>query len=139
MEIEFSGGGITLWWSDEDDELAAHEVAYDKVDFLHVSGRGEITTTTDAGFIGGGFGVEGALEGIAIAALINSITRKTKTSIETFVHLRARRTEVLMLETTTPPDILSVRLGPAFDLIDDAKQRRDRLNQNEGLIDEHDC
>lgn len=125
-EIEFTGAGITLWYSDADGDLAEHDVSYDKVDYLRVFGRGEMTTTTDAGLSGGALSLAAGIEGAAITSLINSLTRTTKTTIETFVHLKARRTEVLLLETTTPPHILSVRLGPAFDLIDDAQRRKSR-------------
>jgi hypothetical protein len=121
-EIEFARDAVTVWYADADEQLVDHGLSYDSVDFLRVTGRGAIATTTGGGL--GGLGLSAGLPGLPIASLINSITRKTETSIETFVHLKARRTELLLLETTTPPRILSVRLGPAFDLIDAAHQRK---------------
>jgi hypothetical protein len=121
-EIEFAADGITIWYPNDHEELVDHGLSYENVDFFRVSGRGEITTATDAGALGGGFGFEGALEGMAVASLINSVTRKAETTIETFVHLKAKRAELLLMDTTVSPQILSVRLGPAFDLVAAARR-----------------
>ncbi len=120
-EIEFTSAGITIWFDTVDEEIGEHDVRYDSVRFLHVTGRGEFTTTSDAG-VGRGLGLVGGLPAAGLAALVNAATRKTQTSIETFVHLRARGTEILLLETTTSPQLLSVRLGPVFDLIEEAQR-----------------
>ena len=75
-------------------------IDYPDVDALEVSGRGASTRTTDAGLIGGGFGVKGALEGIAAASVVNALTRSTDTTIDTVVHLKAGQSEVLMRTDT---------------------------------------
>ncbi len=60
-------------------------VQYESVDFVQISGSGATTITTDAGLIGGGFGVKGAVEGILAASVINALTRRTTTTIEAIV------------------------------------------------------
>jgi len=57
------------------------EAAYRDVEFLRVGGPGAVTS--GGGFVGGGFGLEGAAEGMAIAGLLNSLT--TRTTVTTIV------------------------------------------------------
>ena len=46
---------------------------------LTIGGPGSVTT--GGGFIGGGFGVEGALEGMAIGAILNLLTTQAKITL----------------------------------------------------------
>jgi hypothetical protein len=52
--------------------------------------------------IGGGIGLEGAIEGIAIASIVNHFTRKSTSSVETTVHLKAGLAEILLFHNTSP-------------------------------------
>lgn len=60
---------------------ASFSVPYFELALMEISGPG--TLTSGGGFAGGGFGVSGALEGIAIASVLNALTTKSK--IHTFV------------------------------------------------------
>jgi hypothetical protein len=64
--------------------------------------------------VGGGFGVLGSIEGMLVAKALNSATRRTTTSVQTFIHLNARNRELMMLDGYTTPQVLQVRLAPAF-------------------------
>lgn len=55
-------------------------VPYTNLTKIDISGG---TSTTDAGMIGGGFGLQGAAEGIAVASILNALSRKT--SIRTWL------------------------------------------------------
>lgn len=89
-------------------------IDYSDVDFLDISGQGKVTTTKDAGIIGGGFGLKGAVEGMAIAGAINAMTRRTTTTIDTVVDLKAGEREVLMHTNTFEPATLRVLLAPVY-------------------------
>ena len=52
---------------------------YSEVEGLEIGGPGLVKT--GGGFVGGGFGARGAIEGMAIAAVLNGLT--TRTSIKT--------------------------------------------------------
>jgi hypothetical protein len=96
-------------------------VQYESVDFVQISGSGATTITTDAGLIGGGFGVKGAVEGILAASVINALTRRTTTTIEAIVYLKAGPSEVLLNTSTFTPAVLQVMLAPSFTRIEQAR------------------
>ena len=58
-------------------------ITYPEVVSIQIEGPGAVSR--GRGFIGGGFGFEGALEGIAIATVLNALTTKTK--IHTFIQI----------------------------------------------------
>ena len=101
----------------------AMAIEYADVDRLEISGPGAKTTTTSAGVIGGGFGITGALKGMAAATLINALTRKTKTTIDTVVDLKAGRSEMLLRTQTFEPAMLHALLSPVYYRIQEAKGR----------------
>ena len=100
---------------------AAKEIEWRDVDYLRLAGRGEITQTGGASFVGGGFGLDGALEGFAVASILNNLTRTTTTTYETFAHLKAGRCEILLLNTSMSPQLWGVRLSPTFARIELAR------------------
>jgi hypothetical protein len=118
--IEFAADGVSIYSNWDDVDAAAADLDYGAVDFLRITGSGAKTQTRSAGVIGGGFGVQGAAEGILAAQLINAVTRKSTTTIETFVHFKAGRCEVILLVETVTPQVLGVRLGPAYERIEAA-------------------
>jgi hypothetical protein len=89
-------------------------VPWSEVRTIEVSGAGAITKSTGGGVIGGGFGAKGFVEGALAATAINALTRRTSTTIQTFVTLNAGAREVMLLNTQLTPDVLRVRLAPAF-------------------------
>jgi hypothetical protein len=67
-------------------------------------GRPEAAATA-----GGGFGARGAIEGIAIAAVLNGLT--TRTSIKTVVRIQGTGCELFLLHTRVTPEQLRIELS----------------------------
>jgi hypothetical protein len=82
------------------------------LEVIDVSVTGPGTVTTGGGFIGGGFGVEGALEGIAIAGVLNMLTTKKK--IHTFVTLTTNFGELHLHYGAMDPAPLRIYLSAVF-------------------------
>jgi hypothetical protein len=74
---------------------------------IEVSGPG--TLTSGGGFIGGGFGVSGALEGMAIATVLNALTKKSK--IHTFLSLTTNIGELHFHYGSMEPSALRIALA----------------------------
>jgi len=83
---------------------------------IEIVGPGAVTT--NAGVIGGGFGVEGALKGMLVASLINTMTSKTTTN--TFVRIASKGSEIHLHVTTRDLRQLRLDLSPAFVAIESA-------------------
>jgi hypothetical protein len=75
---------------------------------VQVGGPGLIQT--GGGFIGGGFGITGALEGMAVASVLNSLT--TRSRVETIVSVTAMATSFVLLHTIFSPAEVEIRLLP---------------------------
>src|SRR5206468_1576268 len=73
------------------------------------------------GWIGGGFGVSGFLEGVALATLMNKLTTRTQTSIETLVEFSAGPRALILLTWTETPQALRVHMAPVFDRVQAAQ------------------
>ncbi len=61
------------------------------LELIDISVTGPGTVTTGGGFVGGGFGVEGALEGIALAGVLNMLTMEKKDPYIRDIHNKFRR------------------------------------------------
>ena len=85
-------------------------ISYSKLINAEVTGPG--TEKSDAGFIGGGFGPEGAVKGILIASVINALTSKRTTN--TFLRLSTSKAEVHLHISSLDPAQLRLILSPAF-------------------------
>lgn len=83
------------------------QVPYGQVEHVEIGGPGLVKT--GGRFVGGGFGARGALEGMAIAAVLNSLT--TRTSITTIVRVQAASSELFLLDTNTTPSQLRMELS----------------------------
>jgi hypothetical protein len=89
----------------------APTIPYRTVSTLRVGGRGMLTERSGGGFIGGGFGLTGAIEGIALASALNALTTRTTTSVETIVEFAAGPKALLLLTSDEPPDLLRTHLA----------------------------
>lgn len=89
---------------------ASFSVLYFELVSIDISGPG--TTTAGGGFIGGGFGVTGALQGMAIAAVLNALTTKSK--IHTFISLITNIGELHLHYDGMEPGALRIALAPIF-------------------------
>lgn len=101
---------------------------------IEVTGPG--TETSNAGIIGGGFGLEGAAKGILAATVINALTTSSKTN--TFLRLATSSAEIMLHITTLDPTELRLLLSTAFVKMEANKQikpiqsdRSDTLLSNE--------
>jgi hypothetical protein len=83
---------------------------------------GDGTVTTDGGFIGGGFGIEGAALGIAAATLLNSIAKTSTTN--TLLHLTWPKGEIFLHTNRFEPEILRRALSNTFTTMAAAREQR---------------
>lgn len=81
-------------------------------DIVNVNIGGPGATTTGGGFIGGGFGLAGALEGILVSTALNSLT--TKTRITTIVQITAPSSEYIIVNSLMTPIQLDIALSPVL-------------------------
>lgn len=88
----------------------AASFSYAELAELSITGPGSVTS--GGGFIGGGFGVEGALEGMAIATVLNAVSTKTK--IHTFITMVANFGEIHLHYGDMEPSALRVALASVF-------------------------
>lgn len=86
------------------------QIPYREIERLDISGRGEVKS--GGGFIGGGFGLEGAVTGIAIAALLNAAT--TSSRMETVLQLEASNAEAFFHYGRATPERLRIELSAVF-------------------------
>lgn len=94
-------------------------LAYADITSLEIGGSGLVTS--GGGFVGGGLGAAGAAEGMAIAAVLNALTRRT--SITTIIQVQAVDAELFFLDTKTPPQALRIRLSPGLVALGRAQAR----------------
>jgi len=114
--ILFTTGGITLTpWSDDD----VITFGYDTVRDLELSGPGVVQR--GGGFVGGGFGLKGAVEGMALAGILNAVT--TKTSIKTVIRLETTEEEYFFFYDRATPEQLRILLSPVFTRIAQAQAK----------------
>jgi len=99
-------------------------VAYSEVSSLEIGGAGTRRYSTNAGIRGGGFGLQGALEGMAVASLINAATTRTTTVHDTTLSFRAGPSAILMNADLYEPSTLRVMLSPAYHRIEQAAAYR---------------
>ena len=105
IDAHFEDGGVILYGR----KRTARFTYFELVE-LTVAGPG--TVTTGGGFVGGGFGVEGALEGMAVASILNAVTTKTKN--HTFITLVANFGELHLHYSGMEPGALRVVLSSVF-------------------------
>lgn len=112
-----AGAKCTLTFLPDRLEVATYdrrlELGYQSMTALDISGPGR--TRSNAGVAGGGFGVAGAVTGVAIAALLNSAT--SAESIATIVRFEGDGSELWVLVESLTPTVLRIVLSPLFVLL----------------------
>ena len=83
---------------------------WDELDVVRLEGPGRVES--GGGFIGGGFGVKAAAEGMAIAAVLNSLTKRVK--VESILVLGGPGWEAFFLHSHRTPVELRQHLSPVF-------------------------
>jgi len=92
---------------------ARAEVPYGEIEDVEIGGPGLVKS--GGGFIGGGFGAVGALEGMAITSVLNALT--TRTSITTIVRVPGTNCELFLLHTRSTPEQLRIEMSRALGAI----------------------
>ena len=101
---------------------------------LRLEGPG--TVTSGGGFVGGGFGLSGAVEGMAIASVLNALT--TSTDTRTVLILAGPGWEAFFLHKLMTPEELRLHLSPVYvrlkSLAEQAPAPNSKLDQLERLV-----
>lgn len=113
--IDFASDAITIFVTAGQFNVVRHALSavpkeslrYEDVVALQVTGT---TTRSNAGVFGGGFGIVGAAEGMLAAAVINSLTSKTK--IYTLLRLATARAEYVFVSYSVDSSALQLALTP---------------------------
>jgi hypothetical protein len=92
---------------------ARTEVPYSEVEDVEIGGPGLVKS--GGGFVGGGFGAVGALEGMAIASVLNTLT--TRTSVTTIVRIQGTACELFLLYKRSTPEQLRITMSRALGAI----------------------
>ena len=85
-------------------------IAYDRVVDMEIGGPG--VTKTGGGFIGAGFGLSGALEGMLVASVLNALT--TKTRVNSLIGITTASSAVVLHTSSAAPADLRVHLLPVL-------------------------
>lgn len=104
VDIYFTERGI--WVSKASETRPYLRRSYDSARALEFEGG---AVQKGGGFVGGGFGILGAAEGMAIANLLNSLTRKS--SIHTTIRFEAEDAEVYFFTGQALPRVFEMRLA----------------------------
>jgi hypothetical protein len=96
------------------------KIPFSEMTGLELSGPGRVITGRR--FFGGGFGFEGALEGMAIASALSAATRKA--SVNSLLRIGSIRGEFLFHHGELTPEALRRRFSPAFTGHEAAERRR---------------
>lgn len=94
------------------DPESKEEVVIPMAEFtaIEISGPGKVSG--DAGVAGGGFGLEGALQGIALATALNILTSHSTT--KTVIRLETHKSELIMLSSKIEPEPARILFSSIF-------------------------
>lgn len=107
-------------------------IHYAEILEFNIYGPGKIVS--GGGFVGGGYGAEGALLGIAASAILNAAT--TKSAIQTFISVITLKGELHFLCKSHEPYILRIGLSRVYAIMRhlDTKKIRDYFENLDSLI-----
>lgn len=103
--LNFTDRGI--WVPLQGSWIPQFERSYADTTNLEFSGPGAVKS--GGGFIGGGFGLTNALNGMIVASVLNRLTTRTK--IHTMIRYQARDIEAFFFHSLEAPDQLRIRLS----------------------------
>ena len=104
-DVRFGEDRLLVFASHRADVLA--EIPYSQVEDIEIGGPGLVKS--GGGFSGGGFGLGGAVEGMAIAAVLNAMT--TRTSITTIMRIQGTGCELFLLHSRLTPERLRIEMS----------------------------
>jgi len=82
-------------------------IPYSEIEDVEIGGPGIVKS--GGGFVGGGFGASGAIEGMAIASILNGLT--SRTSIKTILRVQGTGLELFLLHPGMTPEKLRIELS----------------------------
>jgi hypothetical protein len=91
---------------------------YSDITSLQFAGRGAFETTSGGGWVGGGFGATGMIEGLGLATILNALTTRKHHHIETIVNLNWNSGSVTLLNTELLPTQWAPLLKPVVQRIE---------------------
>ena len=104
-DVRFVEDRLLVFASRRSEVLA--DIPYGQVEDVEIGGPGLVRS--GGGFSGGGFGLAGGIEGMAIAAVLNAMT--TRTAIKTVVRIQGTSCELFLLHTRLTPEQLRIELS----------------------------
>jgi hypothetical protein len=135
MDLYFTTEG--LWATRAGTATPVIRSPYSEVNAVDFSGPGKVTR--GGGFIGGGFGLQGAAEGMAIAAVLNSIS--TKSEIRSLIRWEANALEAFFFTDIATPGDLRIQFSAVLGRIKQSTpatvESVDPLDQLERLAKMH--
>jgi hypothetical protein len=90
----------------------ARPIRYHDMTALRFAGRGRVFTTEGLTWEGFGFGYRGAIKGAFQAEVLNLLTRRTRTSVESIIDFSWRTGHVALLNNVYMPEQLTHFLAP---------------------------
>jgi Short C-terminal domain len=105
-DLVFTEEGLRIVWASASEIIGE---PYGSLVSIDITGT---VTKSGGGFLGGGFGLQGAAEGMAIAALLNTLSAKT--NINTVIHIETATGELFFHTSAMSSDALRMQLSPAF-------------------------
>jgi putative oligomerization/nucleic acid binding protein len=117
--VRFLDDRLALFESFRRDVLT--ELLYGQVEDVEIGGPGLIKT--GGGFVGGGFGVTGAVEGMGIVAVLNALT--TRTSIKTVMRIQGTGCELFLLHPGLTPEKLRIEMSRQLAAIRSARAAKE--------------
>jgi hypothetical protein len=124
LDLYFTAEG--LWATQKGWSTPVIKSPYSDAIAIDFDGPGRITK--GGGFIGGGFGLKGAAEGMAIAAILNGIT--TKSEIRSIIRWESRSMEAFFFTDSATPGDLRIAFSPVRRRIMDPNQFGTRVNDD---------
>jgi ribosomal protein L40E len=114
---------------------------YSDVTLLQVAGRGAFVTTSGGGWMGGGFGAKGIVEGVALATALNVLTTRRQQHIASIVHLNWSTGSLTFLNEQLLPAVWASILSPVVGRIETAHQQKalNLVEQQQRSVDEKVC
>ena len=92
-------------------------IKFSEITLFEISGAG--TVTTNAGVVGGGFGVEGFIKGAIVAEVLNKVTEKSSTN--TFIRVMTSSSEMYFHTSEREPAQLQILFSKIFVMLNASK------------------
>ena len=140
LEVEgvsgLSTGGATIFFENDVAIILIGNLSnpiyinYSDLGQLQFGGRGTVTQQQGGGYVGGGFGLKGALKGVVMAEALNALSTTTVTTIESIISITWSNGRLVILNTVYTPNQLAGFLAPVLNRLN--------LIQNLGGLIEND-